>query len=75
MVAGQLVNEDVAAETECWERRAEDKEDELDEEQVKVWRSEEKHFMVDRLKMFKFGSREEAVNRRGKEPTTTDLVK
>ena len=46
-------------------------EDELNEEQVKVGRKEEKDFMVGRLDMFEFGSYEEAVRRGGKEPTTT----
>ena len=37
-------------------------------------RKEEKDFMVDRLKMFEFGSYEEAVKRGGKAPTTTKWV-
>ena len=38
MVAGQVVNEEVVAETEGWERWTEDGEDELDEEQVREGR-------------------------------------
>ena len=74
VVAGQVVNEEVAAEMEGWERWTEDGEDELDEEQVKVGRKEEKGFMMEKLKMFEFGSHEEAVRRGGKEPTTTKWV-
>ena len=66
VVAAQVVNDEVVTETEGWERWAEDGEDELDEERVKVGRKEEKDFMVERLKMFEFGSREEAVRRGGK---------
>ena len=73
-VNGFVVNEEVAAETEGWERWTEDGEDELDEEQVKVGRKEEKDFMMEKLKMFEFGSHEEAVRRGGKEPTTTKWV-
>ena len=73
-VNGFVVNEEVAAETEGWERWKEDGEDELDEEQVKVGRKEEKDFMVERVKMFELGSHEEAVRRGGKEPTTTKWV-
>ena len=58
VVAGQVVNEEVAAETAGWERWTEDGEDELDEEQVKVGRKEEKDFMMEKLKMFEFGSHE-----------------
>ena len=43
-------------------------------EQVKAGRKEEKHFMIDKLKMFEFGSYEEAVMRGGKKPTTTKWV-
>ena len=46
----------------------------MDEEQVKVGRKGEKDFMVDKLKMFEFGSYEEAVRRGGKAPTTTKWV-
>ena len=74
VVAGQVVNEEVAAEMEGWERWTEDGDDELDEEQVKVGRKEEKDFMMEKLKMFEFGSHEEAVRRGGKEPTTTKWV-
>ena len=58
VVAGQVVNEEVVVETEGWERWTEDGEDELDEEQVKAGRKEEKDFMVEKLKMFEFGSHE-----------------
>ena len=36
VVAGQVVNDEVAALTESWERWTEDGDEELDEEQVKV---------------------------------------
>ena len=77
VAAVQVVNEEVAVKTAGWERWYEMEgggEDELDEEQVKMRRKEEKYFMVDRLKMFEFGSYEEAVKRGGKAPTTTKWV-
>ena len=77
VVAGQVVNEELAAETagrERWFEMEEGGGDELDEEQVKVGRKEEKDFMVDKLNMFQFGSYEEAVKRGGKAPTTTKWV-
>ena len=74
VIAGQVVNEEVAVETEGWERWTEDGEDELDEEQVKVGSKEEKDFMAEVLKMLEFGSHEEAVERGGKERTTTKGV-
>ena len=40
VVAGQVVNEEVAADVEDWERGMEDEDDELDEEQVRVGRKE-----------------------------------
>ena len=49
------MNEEVVSVKEGWEK----------------WREEEKDFMVEKLTMFEFGSREEAVRRGGKEPTTT----
>ena len=67
-VAGQMVNEE-AAETAGWERWPEvdvGGDDDLDEEQVKAGRKEEKDLMIDRLNMFEFGSYEEAVKRWGK---------
>ena len=59
VVAGQAVNEEVAAETAGWERWPEmdgGGEEELDEEQVKVGRKEEKDFMT--------GSSSEVMRRR-----------
>ena len=46
----------------------------MDEEQAEVVRKEEKDFMVEKLKMFEFGSHEEAVRRGGAELTTTKWV-
>ena len=46
----------------------------MDEEQVTVGRKEERDFMVEKLKMFEFGSHADAVRRGGTEPTTTKWV-
>ena len=78
VVAAQVVDEEVAAEAEEWERWPEvdggDDDDDLDEGQVKAGRKEEKDLMVSRLNMFQFGSYEEVVRRGGKVPTTTKWV-
>ena len=75
-VAGHVVNEEVmevTAEADQW-GEIEDSEDELDPKQVTIGRQEELEFMVGRLSMFEFGSYEEAIQRGGKEPTTTKWV-
>ena len=72
-IAGHVVNEEVmevTAEADQW-GEIEDSEDELDPKQVTIGRQEELEFMVGRLAMFEFGSYEEAIQRGGKEPTTT----
>ena len=71
-----MVNEEVmevTAEADQW-GEIDDSEDELDPKQVTIGRQEELEFMVGRLAMFEFGSYEEAIQRGGKEPTTTKWV-
>ena len=48
--------------------------EELDPKQVEAGRKEEVDFMVGKLRMFEFGSYDEAVRRGGKVPTTTKWV-
>ena len=66
VIAGHVVNEEVAdvtTEMEGWPGVDEDDDDELDVDQVKAGRNEEVNFMLGKLNMFEFGSYEEAVRR------------
>lgn len=77
VIAGLVVNKEaveVTTEIDKLLEAEEGEDDELDVEQVKVGRKEEVDYMIEKVKMFEFGSYDEVVRRGGKTPTTAKWV-